>query len=712
MPPKRLSKKERKALLAAKEGEENTEINENGEEGGEDNTSSTPNDDNSIPKNNTGIKSNTEEQSGSNISNIAGSASSNKYTNDNSSVLSSFESSSSSSSSSFSSRNKDNASTITSSTANAVPEGDDDDLEAENEHNRMMRIALERVNVTTSTYQEKVHPNSRDIRVSNMTIVLSGKVLFQETDLQLSWGQRYGLIGPNGCGKSILMTIIGKRLIPLPANLDSFLLVSEVGPLEISALECVLSVDQEKKKLEATVAQIEELITGEDNAEQEELNTRLCEVYERLEEMDASALEAKAGQILFGLGFDTAMQNKKCKDFSGGWRMRIALARALLCSPDLLILDEPTNHLDVEAVIWLERHLATFRKILLLCSHSQDFMNNVCTQIIRVHKKKLEYFGGNYDQYCETREELEKSQMQRYEWEQDQINHMKDFIARFGHGTRKMAMQAQSREKVLKKMEEAGLTEKVETDKTLKMRFPDPGTIPPPVLMLSNVSFGYPGCPLLYENVDFGVDLDSRIALVGPNGAGKTTLLKLLCGELIPTKGAIRPHPHLRMARYTQHFVDTLDLTVTPLEYFQRLYPESSLNELRISLGRFGISGEQQSQVIAEHSDGIKSRIVFAYLATKSPHILVLDEPTNFLDINMIDSLAIALREFPGGVILVSHDMRLISQVADVIYECDHKKITKFPGDIMAYKSMLSERMLAAAEKFEKERKARSATGK
>lgn len=251
----------------------------------------------------------------------------------------------------------------------------------------------------------------------------------------------------------------------------------------------------------------------------------------------------------------------------------------------------------------------------------------------------------------------------------------------------------------------------VETDRALRMKFPNPGKLPPPVLQLSNISFHYPRCPDLYEHVDFGVDLDSRIALVGPNGAGKTTLLKLMVGELIPTSGALRPHPHLRMARYTQHFVDTLDLRATPLEYFCKLMPDTAVNEVRTKLGRFGVTGEFQTQVMAELSDGIKSRVVFSQMALRTPHILMLDEPTNHLDIETIDSLANAINAFEGGVVLVSHDMRLISQVAKDIYECDHKKVTRFNGDIMQYKTMLSKRLEDAAEKFEKDRRARAGAG-
>lgn len=497
-------------------------------------------------------------------------------------------------------------------------------------------------------------------------------------------------------------------MVPLPAHMDCYHLSGEVEPSELTALQAVMAVDEERRELELAVTELEALITGEDTPEQEELNERLGDIYQRLEEMDASTAEARASHILFGLGFTHEMQQKMCKDFSGGWRMRVALARALFLSPSFLLLDEPTNHLDMEAVVWLEKYLAKFNKILLMVSHSQDFMNNVCTNIIRMHKKKLDYYGGNYDTYVQTRAEKEENQMRRFEWEQEQISNMKEFINRFGHGTRKMAQQAQSREKLLRKMMDSGLTEKVEQDKVLRMRFPDPGNLPPPVLMLTNVSFHYHNGPLLYDKVDFGVDLDSRIALVGPNGAGKSTLLKLIVGDLTPTTGSVRPNQHLRMARYTQHFVDTLDLTKTPLDYFCSLYPDYSVNEMRSKLGRFGVTGEFQTQVMGTLSDGIKSRVVFALMSFRSPHILLLDEPTNHLDMETIDALAKAINEFEGGVILVSHDMRLISQVAKEIYECDHRKITRFDGDIMQYKAHLAAKLEEAEGKFEEERVRRS----
>jgi ATPase components of ABC transporters with duplicated ATPase domains len=240
----------------------------------------------------------------------------------------------------------------------------------------------------------------------------------------------------------------------------------------------------------------------------------------------------------------------------------------------------------MEAVIWLEDYLSKWDKILLLISHSQDFLNNVCTHILHfTNRKILELYDGNYDQFIKTKGEKEENQMKRYEWEQDQIKSMKEYIARFGHGTSKNAKQAQSKEKVLQKMIRAGLTEKPEQEKQLNFKFPDPGHLPPPVLAFHDVSFGYPGCEPLYDNVNFGVDLDSRVALVGPNGAGKTTLIKLMSGELQPSLGDIRPHGHLKLGRFTQHFVDVLDLELTPLDFFEKEYPGIPREELRKYLG-------------------------------------------------------------------------------------------------------------------------------
>jgi len=528
--------------------------------------------------------------------------------------------------------------------------------------------------------------------MDNFSVTFRGKEIVKDTVLELIHGRRYGLIGANGSGKSIMLKAIGDREVPIPSHMDLFHLTAEVEASDESALTAVLNVDQERVLLEKEAEKLAESI-GADTPE--DVHQRIQDIYDHLETLHAATAEARAAKILSGLGFSAKMQEKKTRDFSGGWRMRIALARALFLQPTILLLDEPTNHLDVEAVVWLGEYIKTWnpKGIMILVSHSQDFLNEVCTNIISLNKRLLTYYTGNYDQYVQTRCEREENQMKMFKWQQDQMAHMKDFIARFGHGSRKMARQAQSREKVLAKMTRDGLAEKVVADHVLTFRFNDPDPLSPPVLVCSNISFAYPNSATLYEDVDFGVDLDSRIALVGPNGAGKSTLLKLMIGELTPTQGMVRHHCKLRIGRFNQHFVDQLDLNLSPLGYMLSCFQDMEQERMRAFLGRFDLTGTLQTQPMRTLSDGQKSRVVLAWLAFKDPHILLLDEPTNHLDMESIDALALAINEFEGGVVLVSHDMRLISQVAEEIWICDEKKVTRYAGDLNTYKQMLIKRM-------------------
>ncbi|XP_014282613.1 ATP-binding cassette sub-family F member 2 [Halyomorpha halys] len=539
-----------------------------------------------------------------------------------------------------------------------------------------------------------VHPRSRDIKFDNFSITFHGSELLQDTRLELNCGRRYGLIGLNGSGKSTLLAVLGNREVPIPDHIDIFHLSREMPASDKTALQCVMEVDEERIRLEALADQ---LVQCEDDESQEQL----MDIYERLDDLSADTAEARAGYLLFGLGFTKEMQNKKTKDFSGGWRMRIALARALYVKPHLLLLDEPTNHLDLDACVWLEEELKTYKRILVLISHSQDFLNGVCTNIVHLHKRRLKYYTGNYDAFVRTRLELLENQMKQYNWEQDQIAHMKNYIARFGHGSAKLARQAQSKEKTLAKMVAGGLTEKVISDKTVVFYFPSCGSIPPPVIMVQNVSFRYSeSTPWIYKNLEFGIDLDTRLALVGPNGAGKSTLLKLLYGDLFPTEGMIRKNSHLRMARYHQHLHELLDLDISPLDYMLKSFPEvKEREEMRKIIGRYGLTGRQQVCPIRQLSDGQRCRVVFAYLAWQAPHLLLLDEPTNHLDMETIDALAEAIRDFEGGLVLVSHDFRLISQVAEQIWVCDNGAVTKWQGGIQDYKEHLKSKIVKEKKK-------------
>eukprot|EP00551_Chaetoceros_affinis_P010140 CAMPEP_0203674442 /NCGR_PEP_ID=MMETSP0090-20130426/16208_1 /ASSEMBLY_ACC=CAM_ASM_001088 /TAXON_ID=426623 /ORGANISM="Chaetoceros affinis, Strain CCMP159" /LENGTH=688 /DNA_ID=CAMNT_0050540317 /DNA_START=272 /DNA_END=2338 /DNA_ORIENTATION=+ len=552
-------------------------------------------------------------------------------------------------------------------------------------------LSKEEIIVTYESKATKLHANARDINVAGVSVAFHGKNLIEETELVINYGRRYGFIGPNGSGKSTVMKAIAARSIPIPEAIDIYFLDSEYEASDKTALQAVFEVQDEVKDLEQQAEKLNSKMTecADDEEAVAGIQSQLELVYEKLDDLDVNTAEARASSILFGLGFTTKMQSMTTKEFSGGWRMRIALARALFLKPEFLLLDEPTNHLDMEAVLWLEDYLSQWTKILFFVCHSQDFMNNVCTDIVRLDMtyKKLRYYNGNYDAYVKTRRDQDMVQMRQYEAEQRDIAEIKDFIARFGHGTAKMVRQAQSREKLLEKKLEAGLTDKPEEIKLWDWSFPDAGQLPVPVLAIERLSFAYPKSDPLYKDVDFGIDLQTRVALVGPNGAGKTTLFKLICEELLPTKGAVKRNPHLKISRFTQHFEDKLDLEMTPLAFFkEKLMPEEPVDRIRSLLGRYGCTGAMQMQVMDQLSAGQKARIVFAIMAWEKPHLLLLDEPTNPLDMESIDSLAMCLKKFKGGVVMISHDMRLISQCAEEIYICDHKQITKYRGDIMDFK--------------------------
>ena len=350
--------------------------------------------------------------------------------------------------------------------------------------------------------------------------------------------------------------------------------------------------------------------------------------------MDPSTFHTRASLILTGLGFNKKTINKKTKDMSGGWRMRVALGKALFVRPTLLLLDDPTAHLDLEACVWLEEYLKKWDNTLVLVSHSMDFINGVCTTTMDMRQKQLMYYGGNYDSYMKTRSEQEVNQMKAYEKQQEEIKHIKKFIASAGTYAN-LVRQAKSRQKILDKMEADGFIQPVHQDRVFTFRFADVEKLPPPVLSLDDVTFSYSGKPedTLYEEMDFGVDMDSRTALVGPNGVGKSTLLRLFTGTLSPTAGTVSRHTHLKLGMYSQHSAEQLDLTKSALDFVRDKYASKSQDYQywRQQLGKHGLSGEAQTALMGTLSEGQKSRIVFALLAIEGPNMLLLDEPTNGL---------------------------------------------------------------------------------
>lgn len=542
--------------------------------------------------------------------------------------------------------------------------------------------------VTTGVLDSLV--TSRDIKMSSVSLLFHGKVLIQDSTIELNYGRRYGLLGENGCGKSTFLRALAAREYPVPENIDIYLLNEPAEPTEYSALEYVV------REAEATLARLEkevEDIIVEDGPE----SLLLEPLYERIDEMDPSTFEARAAVILTGLGFNGTTIKKKTKDMSGGWRMRVALAKALFVKPTLLLLDDPTAHLDLEACVWLEEYLKKFDRILILVSHSQDFLNGVCSNMIDMRMKQLLMYGGNYDAYAKTREEQETNQMKQYNKQQEEIVHIKKFIASAGTYAN-LVKQAKSRQKILDKMEADGLIQPVVPDKVFNFRFPEVERLPPPVLAFDDISFAYDGNPEhnLYDNLSFGVDMDSRIALVGPNGVGKSTLLKIMTGELQAQKGRVSRHTHIKLGVYSQHSADQLDLTKSPLEFVRDKYSHISQDYQywRGQLGRFGLTGEGQTSQMATLSEGQRSRVVFALLALEKPNILLLDEPTNGLDIPTIDSLAVAINEFNGGVVVVSHDFRLLDKIAKDIFVVENKTATRWDSSIAEYKKKLAKNVV------------------
>jgi|EP00927_Polykrikos_kofoidii_P078449 ATP-binding cassette subfamily F protein 2 len=542
-------------------------------------------------------------------------------------------------------------------------------------------------------------PDSRDLKVEQFSIINFGRHLVKDTLLELNYGRRYGLIGQNGSGKSTMLAGIAAREIDIPEHIDIWFLDREAEPSENSAIKSVVDV------VAAEYQRLEELTMKLMEEDPEKNSDLIGDIGEKLDKMEPETFEPRACELLHGLGFTEAMMKKATKDMSGGWRMRVALAQALFVQPTLLVLDEPTNHLDLGACVWLEEYLKNWPSTLLLTSHSEDFLNGVCTNIMQLTVNgELVTWAGNYDMYVKTRAEHEKNQLTKYKKEQDDIQHLQEFIRSCGTFSN-LRKQADSKQKIIDKMVEAGLATKPVADPSYEYLFPESEKISPPVLAFHDVSFSYSGKKedYLYKNLEFGVDLDSRVALVGPNGAGKSTLLKLMRDELAPCEGTINRNGKLRIGQYNQHSEEVLDLEKDPLTFLKEKYVEGIATtsgvrkleepEWRAKLGCFGVTGEYQTRPMKTMSGGLRTRVVMLLIALTNPHILLLDEPTNHLDMQCIDSLANAINKFSGGLVLVSHDFRLIGQVAKEIWVCD-KAVLKWEGDIQSYKRHLKKQVM------------------
>ncbi|XP_053346020.1 ATP-binding cassette sub-family F member 1 isoform X2 [Clarias gariepinus] len=529
--------------------------------------------------------------------------------------------------------------------------------------------------------------NASDIKLERFSISAHGKELFVNADLLIVAGRRYGLVGPNGKGKTTLLKHISNRALSIPPNIDVLLCEQEVVADDTPAVQAVLKADtrrlrllDEEKKLQALLEK------GEDS-----VSERLQKVYEELRAIGAAAAEAKARRILAGLGFTPEMQNRPTKKFSGGWRMRVSLARALFMEPTLLMLDEPTNHLDLNAVIWLNNYLQSWKKTLLIVSHDQSFLDDVCTDIIHLDNQKLYYYRGNYLTFKKMYVQKQKELLKQYEKQEKRLKELKAG----GKSTKQAEKQTKEaltrkQQKGKKKGQEEESHEAPELLKrpkeyTVKFTFPNPPPLSPPILGLHTVDFAYDGQKPLFKNVDFGIDMESRICIVGPNGVGKSTLLLLLTGKLTPTRGEMRMNHRLKVGFFNQQYADQLNMEEAPTEYLQRNF-NLQYQDSRKCLGRFGLESHAHTIQISKLSGGQKARVVFAELSCRQPDVLILDEPTNNLDIESIDALSEAINEYKGAVIIVSHDARLITETQCQLWVVEDRSINHIEGDFEDYK--------------------------
>ncbi|XP_044278384.1 ATP-binding cassette sub-family F member 1 isoform X2 [Varanus komodoensis] len=529
--------------------------------------------------------------------------------------------------------------------------------------------------------------NASDIKLEKFSISAHGKELFVNADLFIVAGRRYGLVGPNGKGKTTLLKHIANRALSIPPNIDVLLCEQEVIADETPAVQAVLKADTKRLKLLEEEKQLQALLEkGDDTAAE-----RLEKIYEELRATGAAAAEAKARRILAGLGFNPEMQNRQTKKFSGGWRMRVSLARALFMEPTLLMLDEPTNHLDLNAVIWLNNYLQTWKKTLLIVSHDQGFLDDVCTDIIHLDMQKLFYYRGNYMTFKKMYQQKQKELLKQYEKQEKKLKDLKA-----GGKSTKQA-EKQTKEALTRKQqkcrkknpdEEANeIPELLKRPKeyTVKFTFPNPPPLSPPILGLHGVDFTYAGQKPLFKNLDFGIDMESRICIVGPNGVGKSTLLLLLTGKLTPTRGEMRKNHRLKIGFFNQQYADQLNMQETATEYLQRNF-NLPYQDARKCLGRFGLESHAHTIQICKLSGGQKARVVFAELACREPDVLILDEPTNNLDIESIDALADAINDYKGAVIVVSHDARLITETNCHLWVVEDQTVNQIDGDFEDYK--------------------------
>ncbi|AZO85194.1 ABC transporter ATP-binding protein [Stutzerimonas stutzeri] len=520
------------------------------------------------------------------------------------------------------------------------------------------------------------------IRLQNLTLQRGPQRLLEDAELTLHAGQKAGLIGANGAGKSSLFALLRGELHPdsgdcfLPADWRIAHMRQEVDTLERLAVDYVLDGDLRLRQVQRDLAAAE---AAHDGAAQARLHSEL-------DSADGYTADARARKLLAGLGFTNEQMDRQVGDFSGGWRMRLNLAQALMCPSDLLLLDEPTNHLDLDAIIWLEEWLKSYPGTLMLISHDRDFLDAVVDHVAHVDQRKITLYRGGYSAFERARAERLAQQQQAYEKQQAQRAHMESYIARFKAQATK-ARQAQSRIKALERMEELTAAH---VDSPFDFVFRESQKISSPLIDLSDARLGY-GDKAVLEKVKLQLTPGARIGLLGPNGAGKSTLIKNLAGELSPLAGRLTRGENTVVGYFAQHQLDSLDSKASPLLHLQRLAPTEREQTLRDFLGGFDFRGARIDEPVLNFSGGEKARLALALIAWDRPNLLLLDEPTNHLDLEMRLALTMALQEFSGAVLVVSHDRHLLKSTTDNFYLVADGKVEEFDGDLEDYTRWLVE---------------------
>ena len=516
------------------------------------------------------------------------------------------------------------------------------------------------------------------IEIKNLTLQRGTKVLLNQATATINPRQRVGLIGKNGAGKSSLFALIKGELSPdggdcvIPKSWKLAAVAQETPALDISALDYVLQGDTELQHFQAALSAAEAQNNG----------NQIAELHAKLDEIDAYTAPARASKLLSGLGFSQEEHAKPVKAFSGGWRMRLNLAQALMCRADLLLLDEPTNHLDLETVLWLEQHLANLPCTQIIISHDRDFLNATTTQTLELASQKLHSYGGNYDFYLKERAQRLANQQAAYVKQQAHIKHLQLFIDRFKAKATK-ATQAQSRVKALSKLE---LIAPAHLDSEFSFEFEQPTHLPNPLLKLEAVDLGY-GDDVILKNINLSLENGARLGLLGVNGSGKSTFIKALSGSLKPLNGQIIKSDKLNIGYFAQHQLDTLRDDQNPIWHIQQLSPDAKEQDIRNFLGGFNFVGDMATQKIEPFSGGEKARLALAMLVWQKPNLLLLDEPTNHLDLDMRHALTVALQSFQGAMILVSHDRSLIEATTDQFWLIYSGKLQEFDGDLNDYRA-------------------------